>query len=247
MTDILTAGTTLVTITPANPIVRYSVDCTTPVKIYTTGSYDTYCTVRDSNLNIITNFDDIGGGNYNFSFAVPSQLPLGNYYLDISLYAHRAVDAQFNLIVEYVIPPLVRIEHTLLCALLPDNSTALIEQKLSCPLLSDVTLFSHELPCPIFTVSYIEQSLLCPFFGTAFVEHALKINSVFYCSHDLAIVQWTTSYAEHSLIVLMISHSMTEHQLLCPLSSINQAIQQTYLLSVPMLMTDSVVIDAHDF
>ena len=137
------------------------------------------------------------------------------------------------------------IEHELICRLLPALAVIAIEHSLPCPMFPTAHI-EQSLSCPLVGMAFVEQSLLCPLMGIAVTEHRLKINDVAQIGHDLKIGQWTASYTVHYLPVLMASIIRTEHSLACPLASINQAIQQAHLLSVPMLSaTDSVVIDVH--
>lgn len=98
----LESGTTLVTLTPETPVIRYELNAVNPLYIYTTGVLDTFCRVYDANLNQVAQFDDNIGGN--FAFRVPDNLAHGYYYLDVSLYGQPAVNASFDLIIEGVIP-----------------------------------------------------------------------------------------------------------------------------------------------
>lgn len=97
----LAVGENVVTITPENPVVRYSLAGVTPLHIWATGVLDTFCKVYDSDLNFVRNFDD-SPGTGNFDFKIPNDIGFNNYFLDISLFGQAAVDAVFSVFMESV-------------------------------------------------------------------------------------------------------------------------------------------------
>lgn len=99
----LSLGENVVTITPADPVVRYTFAGFSPLRIYSTGGYDTYCSVYDSSLVHVANFDD-SPNSTNFDFSIPTNIGYADYYFDISLYQQAAVNAVFSVFVEAVIP-----------------------------------------------------------------------------------------------------------------------------------------------
>lgn len=237
----LTVGTHIVTITPQNPVVRFELIANTPLHIYTTGGVDTYCQVLNvSNLSTVATFDDYQG-NLNFNFKIPDDLSYGTYYLDVSLYNQQAVNAQFNLV---VISATAQIEHVLLSALLPDITQDYIQHTLS-SLLTSTDYTDHVLDCPVLAVTYNEHNLACPFYGVAHIDHVLKIADIRAIEHQLIIGQSTTASVTHVLPILMTSNSHVEHQLICPVGTDNQEIHIEHLLIIPMINTQSVVVDVH--
>ena len=97
----LAYGENVVTITPDNPVVRYSLSGVTPLHIWATGDFDTFCKVYDSDLNFVRNFDDSPGSG-NFNFKIPNDISFNNYFLDVSLFGQAAVDAVFSVFMESV-------------------------------------------------------------------------------------------------------------------------------------------------
>jgi len=97
----LAFGENVVTITPENPVVRYSLAASSSLHIYSTGSFDTFCAVLDSALSEVAVFDDSSAG-VNFDFVIPTDIPFANYYFDISLYGQAAENAVFSVFVEAI-------------------------------------------------------------------------------------------------------------------------------------------------
>jgi hypothetical protein len=81
MTIPLTMGENTVTLTPANPVAYYSITVDSPIKIYSSGSYDTYCTLSNI-LEQTWTYDDEGvDANFELTISVN-----GSYFLDITLF-----------------------------------------------------------------------------------------------------------------------------------------------------------------
>jgi|GEM_PF-6698276 len=136
------------------------------------------------------------------------------------------------------------IEHQLFCPLLPDVTTQIIEHNLPCPIFTQRNI-EQLLSCPIVSLSAIEHQLFCPLNANVSIEHLLKINDVFHSEHALLVGSWTVSYIEHSLPILMTTTMLIEQQLSCPIEAINPVTHLEHTLIIPMINSNSIVINAH--
>ena len=92
----LLLGENSVTLTPTTPVVRYSVTVVKPLKCYSVSNLDTFCTLYDSALNVIGQFDDYNGDR-DFYFEINTA---GIHYLDITLYGAVNTTVTFSVFCE---------------------------------------------------------------------------------------------------------------------------------------------------
>jgi hypothetical protein len=231
----LTTGKPLVTVTPSEPVVRFRVAFYSETRLWTK-QIGTNCTILDADLN------EIGSGYDDFDIAFQDYLPFGEYFLDLTIY-YPPITTAFDFVLFFSNSSVT--DHILECALLPDVAAEFVDHDLPCPLVS-LYAITHDLSCPTFSMTTSDHVLPCPFFYHVLVDHVLVINFLSVIEHNLSIGQWLMGLYDHLLPVMMVSAAIDEHYLSCPLYAVNQATQQTHLLSVPMLSTtESVVVDVH--